>query len=225
LRQRCQYQFTRREGYGTPDEVKQATLYGYGLSLNAVGPLLGHCAQSVMRWVCSYVDHPCTKPDPEPVAIIEVNETWHYVHCGTNRVWIWKAHDREKHRPIDWDCGGRDEATFRRLFVRLERWKLRLYCKDDDVVYNNVLPVGHHDVGKDESVRLERNTGRQQHGVASCRRRSIVVSRSGAMIDDRPAHGPVRPSARQSPGQARDAAPAHRTGATPQECLKSAVTP
>jgi hypothetical protein len=38
---RCQYQFTRRDGYGTPDEVKQAavTLYGYGLSLNAVGLL------------------------------------------------------------------------------------------------------------------------------------------------------------------------------------------
>jgi hypothetical protein len=34
-----------------PDEVKQAavTLYGFGLSLNAVGCLLGRCAQSVMR--------------------------------------------------------------------------------------------------------------------------------------------------------------------------------
>jgi hypothetical protein len=40
-------------------------------------------------------------------------------------------------------------------------------------------------VGKDESVRLERNNGRQRHWVASCRRRSIVVSRSGAMIDRR----------------------------------------
>jgi hypothetical protein len=38
-------------------------------------------------------------------------------------------------------------------------------------------------VGKDESVRLERNNGCQRHWVASCRRRSIMVSRSGAMID------------------------------------------
>ncbi len=71
----------------------------------------------------------------------------------------------------------------RRLFARLERWKPRLYCTDDYVVYNNVLPVGRHYVGKDESVRLERNNGRQRHWVASCRRRSILVSRSGAMID------------------------------------------
>jgi insertion element IS1 protein InsB len=95
------------------------------------------------------------------------------------------AYDREKDRLIDWECRCRDEATFRRLFTRLERWKPRLYCTDDYVVYNNVLPIGRHYVGKDESVRLERNNGRQRHWVASCRRRSIVVSRSGAMIDRR----------------------------------------
>ena len=138
-----------------------------------------------MRWVCSYVDHHCPKPEPEPVPIIEIDEMWHYLHGRTNRVWIWKAYDREKDRLIDWECGGRDEATFRRLFTRLERWKPRLYCTDDYVVYNNVLPIGRHYVGKDESVRLERNNGRQRHWVASCRRRSIVVSRSGAMIDRR----------------------------------------
>jgi transposase-like protein len=93
LCRRCQYQFTRRDGYGTPDEVKQTavTLYGYGLSLNAVGHLLGSCAPSVMRWMCSYVDHHYPKPEPEPVAIIEGDERWHYVQCKTNRVWIWKV--------------------------------------------------------------------------------------------------------------------------------------
>jgi len=42
LCRRCQYQFTRRDDHETPEEVKQAavTLYGYGLSLNAVGHLL-----------------------------------------------------------------------------------------------------------------------------------------------------------------------------------------
>jgi hypothetical protein len=73
--------------------VKQTavTLYGYGLSLNAVGHLLGSCAPSVMRWMCSYVDHHYPKPEPEPVAIIEVDERWHSVQCKTNRVWIWKV--------------------------------------------------------------------------------------------------------------------------------------
>jgi insertion element IS1 protein InsB len=53
----------------------------------------------------------------------------------------------------------RDEATFRRLFTRLERWRPRLYCADNYAVYDDVLPIGRHDVGKDEGVRLERNNG------------------------------------------------------------------
>jgi hypothetical protein len=91
-----------------------------------------------MRWVCSYVDHTCPKPKPEPVPIIDlkgsaskIDEMRHYVHRRTKRVWIWKAYDREKDRLIDWECGGRDVATFRRLCARPERWKPRLYCTDD----------------------------------------------------------------------------------------------
>jgi transposase-like protein len=90
LCRRCQYQFTRRDGYGTPDEVKQAavTLYGFGLSLTAVGRLLGSCAQSVTQWVCAYGDRNYPKPEVEPVPIIEIDEMWHYLQRKTNRVWI-----------------------------------------------------------------------------------------------------------------------------------------
>jgi hypothetical protein len=89
--------------YGTPDEVKQVAvgLAGYGLSINAIGHLLGSCAQSVMRWISSYVDHTCPKSEPEPVPIIEVNEMWHYVYHNTNHAWIWKAYDKKRNRLID----------------------------------------------------------------------------------------------------------------------------
>src|SRR3954454_23936709 len=55
---RCRYQFTRLHGHGTPEPIKRAavSLYGYGLSFNAVAQLLGTTAQSVLRWVCRYVD-------------------------------------------------------------------------------------------------------------------------------------------------------------------------
>jgi insertion element IS1 protein InsB len=67
---------------------------------------------------------------------------WLYLHRKTNRVWIWKAYDRAKDRLINRECGRRDEATFRHLFTRLERWCPRLYCTDDYVVYSNVSLVG-----------------------------------------------------------------------------------
>jgi insertion element IS1 protein InsB len=92
------------------------------------------------------------------VLIIQIDEMWHYLQRKTNRVWIWKAYDWAKDRLIDWECGKRDEASFRRLFTRLEQWRPRLYCTDDYVVYDTVLPVGRHYVGKDESVRLDATT-------------------------------------------------------------------
>jgi insertion element IS1 protein InsB len=34
---------------------------------------------------------------------------------------FWKAYDRMTKRLINWECGNRDEPTFRRLFERLTR--------------------------------------------------------------------------------------------------------
>src|SRR3954469_10725522 len=88
-------------------------------------------------------------------------------------------------RLVDWECGDRDERTFRRLFERLARWKVRLFCSDSYVVYPLVLAVGGHYQGKGETVALERNNGQQRHWTAALRRRSIVVSKSLAMIERR----------------------------------------
>src|SRR5512135_2575898 len=39
---------------------------------------------------------------------------------------------------VDWECGGRDELTARRLIDRLQVWNARLYCADEDVVYTRL---------------------------------------------------------------------------------------
>jgi IS1 family transposase len=66
---------------------------------------------------------------------------------AAQRQWIWKAFDRATGRLVDWECG--DERTFRRLFERLARWKVRLFCSDNYVVYPLVL--GGHYQGKSET--------------------------------------------------------------------------
>jgi insertion element IS1 protein InsB len=184
---RCRYQFTRPEGHGTPEPIKRAavSLYGHGLSFNAVARLLGTTAQSVLRWVCGYVDRHCAKPPPGEAVVIELDEMWHFLHRKANKVWIWKAYDRATGRLVDWECGDRNEQTFQRLFHRLARWKLRLFCSDNDGVYPQVLPVGRHYQGKGQTVALERNNGQQRHWTAALRRRSIVISKSLAMIERR----------------------------------------
>jgi insertion element IS1 protein InsB len=180
---RCRYQFTRLDGHGTPEPTKRAAVSLYGLSLNAVAHLLGTTAQSVLRWVCGYVDRYCSKPPPGDAVVIELDEMWHYLQRKTNKVWIWKAYDRATGRLVDWECGDRDEQTFRRLFERLARWNVRLFCSVSYVVYPLVL--GSHYQGKSETVALERNNAQQRHWTAALRRRSIVVSKSLAMIERR----------------------------------------
>jgi IS1 family transposase len=124
------------------------------------------------------------------------------MRCGlccsarTTRVWIWKAYDRATGRLVDWECGDRDERTFRRLFDHLARWKVRLFCSDRYVVYPLVLAVGAHHQSKGETVTLERNNGQQRHWTATLRRRSIVVSKFLAMINAGSPSSPICTSTR-----------------------------
>src|SRR3712207_1186227 len=85
---RCRYQFTRPEGYGTPDPPRRAavSLYGYGRSFNAVAHLLGTTTQSVLRWVCNSVDRGCIKPPPGEAVVIDLDEMWHYLQRKANKV-------------------------------------------------------------------------------------------------------------------------------------------
>jgi IS1 family transposase len=71
-------------------------------------------------------------------------------------------------RLIDWECGVRDERTFRRLFERFARWKVRLFCSDSYGVYSLVLAVGNHHQGKGGTVALERSNGQQRIGLRLC---------------------------------------------------------
>ncbi len=181
----CRYQFTKITGPDTPKTIKHAavSLYGHGLSVRTVARLLGTTAQSVLRWVCGYVDQYCTKPEPNEAVVIELDEMWHFLGCKNHKVW--KTYNRNTGKLIDWECGGRDAETFHRLLTRLQRWKIRLYCTDSFVVYDQTLALGTHYQGKDQTVALERTNAQQRHWTAALRRRSIVVSRSRGMIERR----------------------------------------
>jgi insertion element IS1 protein InsB len=100
-----------------------------------------------------------------------------------SKLWIWKALDRGTGRLIDWECGGRDQATLERLLGRLEPWGVRLFCTDDWPPYDAALPEGRHYIGKDQTQLVESNNARQRHWFARFRRRTCVVSRSVEMVE------------------------------------------
>jgi IS1 family transposase len=60
------------------------------------------------------------------------------MRCGVSRrtrtIGSGKPYDRATGRLTDWECGDLDERIFRRLFERLARRKMRLFCSDSHVV-------------------------------------------------------------------------------------------
>ena len=60
---------------------------------------------------------------------------------------------------------------------------MRLYGTDEYGPYDRALPVGRHYIGKDETTMSERNHARLRHWFARFRRRTVVVSKSVAMVD------------------------------------------
>src|SRR4051794_28025616 len=99
------------------------------------------------------------------------------------KLWIWKALGRGTGRLIDWECGGRDQATLERLLGRLEPWGVRLFSTDDGPPYDAALPMGRHYIDKDQTQRIESNNARQRYWFARFRRRTCVVSRSVKMVE------------------------------------------
>ena len=99
------------------------------------------------------------------------------------QLWIWKAFERATGQLIDWECGGRDQATLKRLLGRLEPWGVRLFCTDDWAPYEAALPAGRHCIGKEQTQAIESNNARQRHWFARFRRRTCVVSRSVTMVE------------------------------------------
>ena len=71
----------------------------------------------------------------------------------------------------------------RLLLQRLARRDVRLYCAVGYAPYAEALPAGRHYAGSDETIMSEGHHARLRHWFARFRRRTVVVSRSVAMID------------------------------------------
>src|SRR3982750_2055044 len=141
----CGLAFTDTPARGKPLALKAAAvlLYVSGLSMTRTAKLLGVSTPTIQAWLGQFAQAYAQKPEPEGRAVvIELDEMGPYLKKKSEPLWVWKAWDRASGRLVDWECGGRDKVTCERLIARLKRWRTRLYCADDYVVYDVLLPVG-----------------------------------------------------------------------------------
>lgn len=73
--------------------------------------------------------------------------------------------------------------TLQGLLDRLKAWKVLFYCADHWEAYRQLIPPSQLFQGKDKTVAIERNNGRQRHWMGRFRRRSIIVTKCLKMLD------------------------------------------
>jgi len=186
LCQQCGYQFTRTTPRGKPltTKINAVLLYLSGISMNRIAFLLQVSAQSVLNWIRAFAKAHDEKPEPAGKTIaLELDEMWHYLKNKRQKLWIWKALDRNTGQRLDWKCGHRDKATLQKLVARLAQRDIKVYCTDKWATYASVIPQDELVQGKATTRNIERNHCRQRHWFGRFKRKSIIVSKSEEMVD------------------------------------------
>ncbi|WP_330202302.1 IS1 family transposase [Cyanobacterium sp. Dongsha4] len=185
----CNYQFTTDKiDRGKPMWMKLETaiLYCSGMSMNSIAKLLNVSAQTILNWIRALALENYEKPEPCEAVVVELDELWHFIEFKKNKLWIWKAYDRNTNRLIDWELGKRDSETLKKLLIRLLKWDVTVYCTDDWKPYQELLskhPDAYHVMTKSETIAIERNNSDNRHWFARFHRKTKVVSKSIEMVD------------------------------------------
>jgi insertion element IS1 protein InsB len=182
----CGYQFTRTTSRGKPliTKIHAVLWYLSGLSLNRIAFLSRVSAQSVLNWIRAFAQEHYEKPRPTgSIIVIELDEMWHYLKKKRQKLWIWKAFDPDSGKLLDWECGGRDKVTLKKMVDRLAQFNVKVYCADNLATYASVIPKDKLVQSKARTHAIERNHCRQRHWFGRFKRRSIIVSKSKEMVD------------------------------------------
>ena len=101
-----------------------------------------------------------------------------------NKKWIIKALDRASERPVAWVIGGRDAATFKRLYAKVHHLKGCIFYTEDWEAVANVLPQERHMIGKTHTVAIERDNRHTRHHLGRMTRRTKIVSKKEEMVEN-----------------------------------------
>ena len=80
---KCGFQFTRETPHGRPmkDKILALILYLSGLSMNAIGNIIGVSTQSIMRWIRMFYDKFIPQNEIETkFDEIEIDEMYSYIN-------------------------------------------------------------------------------------------------------------------------------------------------
>jgi insertion element IS1 protein InsB len=84
---------------------------------------------------------------------------------------------------VAWVLGGRDSATFRRLYEKVKHLRGCTLYTDKWDAFSEVLPPQRHIIGKEYIIDIERDNSNTRHHLGMFTRRTKVVSKMEYMVD------------------------------------------
>jgi len=84
---------------------------------------------------------------------------------------------------VAWVLGGRDTATFRRLYNKVKHCKNCTFYTDNWDAFAKVLPPERHIIGKSGTISIEQDNSNTRHHLGRFTRRTKVVSQKDTMVD------------------------------------------
>jgi insertion element IS1 protein InsB len=91
--------------------------------------------------------------------------------------------DRTSRRTVARVLGGRDAATFQRLYDKVKHLIHCIFYTDDWYAFAKVLPPERHIVGKAHTILIEQDNSNTRHHLGRMTRRTKVVSKKAEMVD------------------------------------------
>ena len=82
-----------------------------------------------------------------------------------------------------WVLGGRDSATFQRLYDKVKHLKDCMFYTDDWDAFAKILPPKRHTIGKAHTIDIEHDNSNTRHHLGRFTRRTKVVSQLEHMVD------------------------------------------
>ena len=114
----------------------------------------------------------------------EMDEFWSFVEKKENQRWTWYAMDKKSGVIISWHNGKRTDEDFKTLLKQMEDIPVARYYTDDWGAYSRLLPAEKHQVGKDETWKIERKNLNFRTHLKRLSRKTICYSKNEQIHDN-----------------------------------------
>ena len=118
------------------------------------------------------------RPGLEVEIRVEADELWGYVGEKSNQQWLWYAIERASGIPLAHHIDAHTDAACQCLLDKLAIFPIRTYYTDGWQSYAALIPADHHQIGKDNTWRIERTNLTLRTHIKRLHRKTICFSKN-----------------------------------------------